>query len=108
MADCIFCRIVRGEAPARIEYQDDEVVVFWDIRPKAPVHLLLVPRKHIPTLRDVQEEDLPLMGHLVQVANRVAEQMGLRDGFRIVVNVGPGGGQEVWHLHVHLLGRPRP
>lgn len=103
--DCIFCRIVRGEAPADIVYQDDTVVAFRDIYPKAPVHVLIVPRRHIPSLAHVTPEDEPLLGHMMYVASRIAEEQGVRDsGFRTIVNTGPDGGQEIYHLHIHLLG----
>jgi histidine triad (HIT) family protein len=103
--DCIFCRIVSGEIESDILFQDEEVVVFGDIKPVAPVHLLVVPRKHIEVLAQTVEEDEPLLGHMVTVANRMARDKGLvENGYRLVINSGPHGGQVVPHLHLHLLG----
>ncbi|MGB2856169.1 MAG: histidine triad nucleotide-binding protein [Dehalococcoidia bacterium] len=103
--DCIFCRIISGEIPSDILYQDEQVVAFRDINPKAPVHLLLVPRKHIETVAELSEDEASIMGHLVAVATRLAREAGISEkGYRLVVNSGPEGGQEVPHLHLHLLG----
>ena len=103
--DCIFCRIISGEIPSDILYQDEQVVAFRDINPKAPVHLLLVPRKHIESVAELSEDAASIMGHLVAVANRLAREAGISEkGYRLVVNSGPEGGQEVPHLHLHLLG----
>ncbi len=103
--DCIFCRIIGGEIESDILYQDEQVVAFRDINPKAPIHLLVIPRKHIETVADLIEDDVPLMGHLVSVANRLAREGGISEkGYRLVVNCGPDGGQVVHHLHLHLLG----
>jgi histidine triad (HIT) family protein len=103
--DCIFCRIISGEIPSDILYQDEQVVAFRDINPKAPVHLLLVPRKHIESVAELSEDEASIMGHLVTVANRLAREAGISEkGYRLVVNSGPEGGQEVPHLHLHLLG----
>jgi histidine triad (HIT) family protein len=103
--DCIFCRIISGDIPSDILYQDEQVVAFRDINPKAPVHLLLVPRKHIESLAELSEDEASIMGHLVAVANRLAGEAGISDkGYRLVANSGPEGGQEVPHLHLHLLG----
>ena len=103
--DCIFCRIISGDIPSDILYQDEQVVAFRDINPKAPVHLLLVPRKHIESVAELSEDEASIMGHLVAVANRLAREAGISDkGYRLVVNSGPEGGQEVPHLHLHLLG----
>ncbi len=104
-ADCIFCRIVRGEAPATIVYEDEHVIAFNDIHPKAPVHILIVPRRHIPSLAHVTPEDEPLLGHLLYVARYLAEEKVLLErGFRTTINTGPEGGQIIYHLHMHLLG----
>jgi histidine triad (HIT) family protein len=103
VADTIFGRIARGEAPADLVYQDDRALAFRDVSPKAPTHLLVIPRKPIPRLSASGEEDTELLGHLLQVARRVAREAGL-DDFRLVVNDGPGAGQTVYHLHVHVLG----
>ena len=103
--DCIFCRIISGDIPSDILYQDEQVVAFRDINPKAPVHLLLVPREHIESVAELSEDEASIMGHLVAVANRLAREAGISDkGYRLVVNSGPEGGQEVPHLHLHLLG----
>lgn len=103
--NCIFCAIAKGEIPSNMVYQDEEVVAFADINPRAPVHLLVVPRRHIPSLAEVGKEDTGLMGHLLSVASDLAREKGLvAGGFRLVVNCGRNGGQEVFHLHFHLLG----
>ncbi len=104
MESCIFCRIVRKEAPARIIYQDDEVTAFHDARPQAPVHVLIVPNRHIVGVAQAQPEDAPLLGKLLIVARQLAEELKITDGYRLVVNSGPLSGQSVFHLHVHLLG----
>ncbi|MBI2304077.1 MAG: histidine triad nucleotide-binding protein [Chloroflexi bacterium] len=107
---CIFCRIVAGELPSDILYQDDKSVVIRDIHPVAPTHLLIVPRVHIPTLNHVSPEDAPLLGHLLVVARHMAREAGLtgepgdEKGYRVVLNCGRGGGQAVFHLHLHLIG----
>ncbi len=103
--DCLFCRIVRREAPGTVVYEDDRVVAFDDIHPKAPVHVLIIPRRHIPTLLDLDEADRDLAGHLLLVANRIARARGIDGrGFRLVANCNVDGGQVVFHLHLHLLG----
>ena len=103
--ECIFCRITSGEVASDLLYQDDRVVAFADINPKAPVHLLVVTRNHIEAVADLPEGDEPLMGHMVAVANRLAREAGVdATGYRLVVNNGPEGGQVVPHLHLHLLG----
>jgi len=104
MRTCIFCRIVRGEAPARIVYQDEDVTAFHDLHPRAPVHILIVPNRHIVGVAGVKPEDGALLGKLFLVARRVAEEEGVVDGYRLVVNNGRRAGQSVFHLHVHLLG----
>lgn len=104
-ADCIFCKIAAGELPSEIVYSDDQVVAFKDIRPVAPVHILIIPRKHISDLTAITEEDRELLGHIHLVAVEIARQMGLSErGFRIVNNCKEEGGQVVYHLHFHLLG----
>lgn len=102
--DCLFCKIATGQLPAKIVHQDDEVVAFVDINPQAPTHLLLIPRRHVARTLDLTAADGPLLGRIFEVANRIARERGLDDGFRLVVNNGPGAGQTVYHLHVHLLG----
>ena len=104
MADTIFGRIIRGEIPARIEHDDDLCLAFHDVAPQAPTHVLVIPKKPIPSLAEADDEDELLLGHLVLVATRLARKLGLGDGYRLVVNCGHNGGQSVDHLHVHLLG----
>ncbi len=105
---CIFCRIVRGELPTKRIYEDDEILVFPDINPAAPVHLLMVPKTHVATLDAAGAEHERLLGKMLLLAPRLAREQGATNGFRIVINNGPDGGQEVYHLHVHVLGGPRP
>jgi len=103
--DCIFCKIAKGEIKSTIVYQDETTVVFPDINPKAPVHLLIIPKKHIECVADLGEDEDKLMSHLVSVANKLAQQQDiLESGYRLVINCGPHGGQMVAHLHIHLLG----
>jgi histidine triad (HIT) family protein len=103
--DCIFCKIIAGQIPSDVIYTDDKVIAFRDINPMAPVHLLIIPREHIPSLNDVTEQQITLVGHMVQVAKQLAKQQGIATkGYRVVINTGPQGGQVVQHLHMHLLG----
>jgi histidine triad (HIT) family protein len=104
MKDCIFCRIVRGEAPARIVYRDEDVTAFHDLHPRAPTHILIVPNRHISGVAVADLEDGPVLGKLLLVARRLAEQEDVVDGYRLVINNGRQAGQSVFHLHVHLLG----
>jgi histidine triad (HIT) family protein len=105
MTDCLFCRIVRGEVKANIAYRDERAVAFHDINPQAPVHVLIVPVRHIESLLELDEEDLELLGHLHLVAARLARELDVADrGFRVVVNTNREAGQSVPHLHLHLLG----
>lgn len=104
-SDCIFCRIIAQQSPARIVYQDDRAVAFHDIHPQAPVHILIVPRKHIARLQDLQVGDESLVGHLLYLAKLLAEKENLiQHGYRLVINNGRYGGQAIFHLHFHLLG----
>ncbi len=106
--DCIFCQIVTGDIPADIVYQDTEIIAFRDIHPQAPVHVLIVPRKHIPSLAQVPDSEFCLIGDMARIANEVAQREGIiESGYRVVINVGKGGGQVVPHLHMHLLGGRR-
>ncbi|HTT10401.1 MAG TPA: histidine triad nucleotide-binding protein [Burkholderiaceae bacterium] len=105
---CIFCRIVRGEIPSKKAFEDDDVLAFHDINPAAPVHLLLVPKEHFATLADAPPGHERLLGKMLLLAPRLAREQGVTNGFRVVVNNGPDGGQEVYHLHMHVLGGPRP
>jgi histidine triad (HIT) family protein len=100
----IFKRIIDREIPADIVYEDDRCLAFRDINPQAPVHLLIIPKEEIPSLADADEEDTVLLGHLLSTARMLAEQMRLANGYRVVINCGPDGGQSVDHLHLHLLG----
>lgn len=105
---CIFCQIVAGEIPSDIVYQDEEVIVFPDINPKAPTHLLIIPKKHIPSLAHLTEAESPLIGHMVNIAKRLAKEKGMSErGYRLVVNCGEEAGQIVDHLHLHLIGGRR-
>jgi histidine triad (HIT) family protein len=106
--DCIFCRIARGEIPSRKAYEDDDVLAFHDIKPSAPVHLLLIPKQHTASMYDVAEADEPVLGRIMRLAGRLAREQGASDGFRIIVNTGRVGHQEVMHLHVHVIGGPDP
>ncbi len=103
--DCIFCRIVAGEIPSDILYQDEEVIAFRDINPLAPTHLLVIPKKHIPSLAQLSEAESSLIGDMVNTANQLAKREGVSEsGYRLVINCGEQGGQLVPHLHMHLLG----
>jgi histidine triad (HIT) family protein len=103
--DCIFCKIASRKIPARVIYEDDSVVAFEDINPQAPVHVLVIPRKHIPTALEIAEEDYALMGRMLRTANAVARERNIAGrGFRIVMNTNPEAGQTVYHIHLHLLG----
>lgn len=100
---CLFCKITAGEIPSKQEYSDEWAVVFHDIHPKSDVHLLVVPRKHIDTVMHLEEGDEKIMGHLIRIAKEVGKKLGL-EGYRLQFNVGEKGGQEVFHIHLHLLG----
>jgi len=106
--NCIFCRIVAGQIPARKVHEDDEIVVFHDINPWAPVHLLMVPKAHIVSMAEVGPEHAGLLGRMLALSPRLMREQGVTNGFRHVINTGPDGHQEVLHLHVHLMGGPRP
>jgi len=107
-ANCIFCKIVRGEIPAEKIYDDAEVIAFHDIRPQAPVHLLLIPKAHIATLYDAGAAHQSALGKMLAVAGRLAREAGATDGFRTIINNGRVGHQEVYHVHMHVLGGPDP
>jgi len=103
--DCIFCQIVAGNAPSETLYQDEEIIAFRDINPQASTHLIVIPKKHIPSLAHLSKEDLPLVGHMINTANHLAKIEGISEsGYRLVINCGKEGGQLVPHLHMHLLG----
>lgn len=104
MQDCLFCKIESKQIPSERVYEDDDVIVIRDIAPKADTHLLVIPRKHIVSLKELEAEDQALMGKIMLLLPELAKQQGLEQGFRTIINTGKGGGQEVFHLHVHLLG----
>ncbi|MCP4873269.1 MAG: histidine triad nucleotide-binding protein [Proteobacteria bacterium] len=105
MGSTIFSKIIRKEIPADLVHEDDQCIAFRDINPQAPTHILIIPRKEIRNVAEMEDEDAPLLGHLLRVARDVAKDQGLADGgYRLVVNNGAAAGQTVWHLHVHLLG----
>lgn len=108
MSDCLFCRIVRGEIPARKVYEDDHVLAFHDIRPVAPVHVLVIPKEHVDSMAQLEERHEAAMGRLMVAAARIAQDQGCTDGFRTIVNTGRVGLQEVYHLHLHILGGADP
>ena len=111
-ADCLFCKIVAGKIPSKVVYQDDEIFVFHDIHPWAPVHFLMIPKVHIPSLAHVGEAHVGLLGRMMVLASKLALQEGCNPypdgGFRLLSNTGAEGGQEVHHLHIHVMGGPRP
>jgi histidine triad (HIT) family protein len=104
--NCIFCKIVRGEIPGKKVYEDADVMAFNDIQPVAPVHFLLIPKRHIANMYDLTDADAPVMGKIMTIAGRVARELGAGDGFRTIINTGRVGRQEVQHVHVHVIGGP--
>ncbi len=105
MEDCIFCKIINKEVPSTIVYEDEDVIAFKDIHPVTPLHILVIPKKHISSLVDLKEEDEAIIGKIYTVINKIAKQEGILDkGFRVIVNCGEDGGQVVKHIHFHLLG----
>ncbi len=104
MTDCVFCSIANGKIPARKVLENDDVVAFHDLNPAAPVHVLVIPRRHIATLDDAQPGDQALLGRMLHTAKSVAEVSGLENGYRVVMNVQAGAGQSVFHIHLHVLG----
>ncbi len=103
--ECVFCQIAAGDHPAEILYQDDLVVAFMDINPQAPWHILIIPREHMDSLNDAAPQDEAVLGHMLRIASKVANQVGIaEEGYRVVINTGPQAGQSVFHLHLHLLG----
>jgi histidine triad (HIT) family protein len=107
-AACLFCRIAAGEIPSRKIYEDDDVLAFHDIHPLAPVHFMIIPKRHIASLTDCDMSHQALLGKLLAVAPRLAREQGSADGFRTIINSGRVGGQEVYHLHMHVIGGPQP
>ncbi len=118
MADCIFCKIANGEVPSTVVYENERIKVFRDIHPSAPTHLLIIPKRHIPTLSHCTVDDTALLGEMMALIPQLAKQEGIqveegeggatKGGFRVVINAGPDGRQDVYHLHIHLMGGARP
>ncbi len=104
MSDCLFCKIARGEIPCRKVYEDDEVLAFHDINPVAPIHFMLIPKQHLISLAQAGEAHAALLGRMLLLAPKLALEQGLTAGFRTVINTGKGGGQEIFHLHIHIIG----
>ncbi|MEO8751802.1 MAG: histidine triad nucleotide-binding protein [Casimicrobiaceae bacterium] len=104
--NCIFCKIVRGEIPGKKVYEDVDVLAFHDIQPCAPVHFMIIPKKHVATMYELTDDDAPVMGRIMTLAGRLAREQGAHDGFRTIVNTGRVGNQEVQHVHVHVIGGP--
>ncbi len=108
MSDCIFCKIIKGEIPCQAVYEDDLIFAFDDINPQAPVHTLIIPKQHYVSLKDIPEEKMGFISHLMSTARDIAEKKGISEsGFRIVLNTGRDSGQDVFHIHFHLLGGRR-
>ena len=107
-SDCLFCRIARGEISARKIYEDDEILAFHDIHPRAPVHFLIIPKIHLENLYDADLRHQVLLGRMLGMAGQLARDQGSDDGFRVIINTGRVGRQEVYHLHIHVLGGPEP
>ena len=104
MDDCLFCKIIKGEIPSSKVYEDEEILAFNDIAPAAPIHILVIPKKHITSLAHMKDGDEKIFGNIYNVINKIAEQKGFKqDGYRVIVNCGENGGQEVMHLHFHVL-----
>jgi len=108
VSDCIFCKIVDGKIPAQKVYEDEDILAFNDINPARPVHVLVIPKKHITSLATVNADDTPLLGKMLAKANEIAVEQGSPDGFRVIINTGWVGQQEVQHLHLHIVGGPDP
>ena len=106
--NCVFCKIVRGEIPSRKVYEDADILAFHDIQPVAPVHFMLVPKKHVASLYELTPDDAPVMGRIMTLAGKLAREQGAEDGFRTIVNTGRVGRQEVPHVHLHVIGGPEP
>lgn len=107
-ADCLFCRIVRGELPSRKIHEDDDILAFHDIHPLAPVHFMIIPKRHVASLAECDASHQALLGKILAAAPRLAREQGSADGFRTIINTGRVGRQEVYHLHVHVIGGPEP
>jgi histidine triad (HIT) family protein len=107
-ADCIFCKIVAGKIPSRKVYEDDDMLAFHDINPLAPVHFMIIPKQHIDSLAHVTDEHALVLGRMLARAGRLAREQGAADGFRTIINTGRVGRQDVYHLHIHIIGGPDP
>jgi len=107
-ADCIFCKIVAGKIPSKKVYEDDDMLAFHDINPVAPVHFMIIPKKHVDSLATVTDEHAAVLGKMFARAGRLAREQGSPDGFRTIVNTGRIGRQDVYHLHIHIIGGPDP
>ena len=107
-SNCIFCKIVAGQIPSRKVYEDDDLFAFHDINPARPVHILVIPKRHITSLATVSDADVPVLGRMLAQAKTLASENGSTDGFRVIINTGRVGGQEVQHLHAHIVGGPDP
>jgi histidine triad (HIT) family protein len=108
MEDCIFCKIVAGKIPSNKVYEDDDMLAFHDIHPQAPVHFMIIPKKHLDSLAEAKPEHAPVLGRMLAVAGRLAAEQGSPDGFRTIINTGRIGRQDVYHLHIHIIGGPQP
>ena len=108
MDDCIFCKIARGQIPSKKVYEDEDVFAFHDINPQAPVHFMMIPKRHIASLADATLDDAKVLGKILALSGRLAREQGSPDGYRTIINTGRIGRQEVQHLHVHVLGGPEP
>ena len=108
MSDCIFCKITRGEIPCRKVFEDEDIFAFHDIQPLTPVHFMIIPKLHIPSLAEAESGHVAVLGKMLALSGRLAREQGLEDGFRSIINTGRIGRQEVYHLHMHILGGPEP
>ena len=108
MSDCLFCKMVEGDIPTDPLYEDDLVFAIWDIHPRAPKHFMMIPKKHIDSLATAGDEDAAVLGRMMARAGRLAREQGATDGFRTIVNTGRVGRQDVYHLHIHIIGGPDP
>ena len=102
--DCVFCQIIKKKLPAEIEYEDKDVIAFKDINPQAPVHILIVPKKHIPSLNEFKDKDFRLISKIFKIAQKLAQKKGIQEGYQLHLNVGKKAGQVVFHFHLHLMG----
>lgn len=106
--DCLFCNIISGRIPAKKVFEDDQALAFHDIHPWAPFHVLIVPKTHIVSMAELTDEHVALLGHMVVLGTKLMRELGVTNGFRTVINTGRDGGQEIDHLHMHVMGGPRP